>query len=314
MKKILVLGTFLALALGFAADVETRERRPRRPVDHYTFDPEHLDKKIAPYRGRFDRVIILNEFSTVVSEADGLCKLEWSGRRVDYLLESSSATAEFTLDMPRGAGIDDVTLYLVGGDGKSARELDDPPLLMRGDTLVVLAPDLEDAVVLDLDYRFVGNGVTVDEAFVFQPEWPLLDATYSFSVSRDLWQEAADQGLEWEFVSMAYPRPWDPERRDTPEHFRWLWHETGMEPVAEDATIQTARRVEVKGYLPAPALAGIDPDDLPRIDALRELSDLEARLRQGDRMMREEGGVSGPGTTTSGRGSGGQLPERSGKR
>ena len=317
MKRAPVIALQLVLLLLVAATLDARERRPKRQSNHFTFQPDRLQEKIADFREQYDRVILRNEFHTLVTEGEGICKLVWTGRRVDYIFNPGGDAAEghaseVALEMPRGADLDQFKLYLVQEDGQTGAKTSDHEQYFRGDTLIIAIPDLHGAVVVDLTYRFLGDGVTVDESFLFQPQWPQLDATYSFSVSRDLWQEAVDQGLHWEFNATTFPLTWDPARDDTPENFTWVWMRTNMEPMPENAILPNARRVDVKGYLPAPALAGINPEDLPELDALQALAELENQLRQAERMVRDQTASTGPSTESSGRSAG--LPDAVGKK
>jgi hypothetical protein len=182
--------------------------------------------------------------------------------------------------LPRGANVGAVDVHLIAADGRKGRKLDDPVFVVEGDSLLTVTVDeLEGARVVELRYRFDGTGVSVDESFLFQPNVPVIAAEYRFSVSRDLWQDAADAGLSWEFTANTSPSTWGPERTDTPEFYTWYWRDTNILPVETHQIRRDPRRVGVTGYLPAPALAGIDPDDLPSIERFDAIQSLEGLLR-----------------------------------
>jgi hypothetical protein len=276
VKRLIVTATLLALSAGLVADADARPRRPPKSVDYFTFPEGYIDEKIQPYVDRYDRVIVSNELVTRVTEGQPICRLTWEGRRVDAVIDREGPL-EMIVPLPRGAELDEVKVYLVKSNGRDGHQLDDPKLGMRGDTLLVTVPDVGDAQVIDLQYRFNGEGITVDETFLFQPEIPVLKAEYRFSVSRELWQEAADQGLTWEFSATAEPRTWQPTRADSPDFFSWYWREYSIEPLDEEAQ-RVPRSITVTGYLPAPVLAGLDPDSLPNLNDLEGILDFTASL------------------------------------
>ena len=47
MKTLILLMGLTALVAGSVADLDARPRRPKKPVEHYTFSPEHLEAKLA---------------------------------------------------------------------------------------------------------------------------------------------------------------------------------------------------------------------------------------------------------------------------
>lgn len=294
MRPIVLLATAIALLCGIAVDADSRPRRPKKQVEYYQFPAGYIDEKVEPYIGTHDRVIVANELVTMVTEGSPICRLTWEGRRVDALL-GTKAPIETIIRIPRNATIDEVKVYLVDANGSDGEEVEKPILGIVGDSLVVTVEDPGDARVLDVHYTFTGEGISVDESFLFQPELPVLKAEYKFSVSRELWQEAADKGLTWEFSATAEPRTWEPARDDTPDFFSWYWRDYSIEPL-EEGSRATPRSIAVTGYLPAPVLAGYDPEALPDVNDLENILDFTASLVNDfrDGAQREDyGGGSG---------------------
>jgi hypothetical protein len=307
MRWILIVASLACVALT-VVDADADERRRRRDVPYYTFSPGYLEEKTAPYRDRYSQVVALKELSTVVTEGAPICRLTWTGREVHVFLGAPSDTVPVAIPLPRGANVDAVKVWYVAGDGKDAREEKKASLSLRGDSLIVgTAPG--DSRVVDVQYTFKGTGITVDESFLFQPEWPVLSSRYSFSVARELWQKAADQGLKWEFTARTEPRTWRPARADSPDAYTWAWRSTNIDPLAPDDTTRVPLAVLVSGYLPAPVLARYDPEELPGIEALDEITRFERFLEQdyASQQTADYGGAGGgPGSDASSQG--GQPP------
>ena len=158
--------------------------------------------------------------------------------------------------------------------------------------------ELDGERVLELRYAFGGSGVSVDETFLFQPDVPVIAAEYRFSVSRDLWQMPPMPGLSWEFTATTSPSTWGPERTDTPEFYNWYWRDSNILPIETQKIRRDPRQVGVTGYLPAPALAGIDPDDLPQIERFDAIQSLENLLR--NNLSDGLDGNTAPSTAVSG--------------
>jgi hypothetical protein len=279
MKRAIVVGLVAALVAGTLAEPEARPRRPRKSVEYYTFSAQHLEERVADYVGKFPRVIVVNEFSTKVMEGMPIPRLAWSGRRIDVLLEDVTSTV-LEVPLPRGAQVEEIRLYLIEPNGRDGKRVKKPDTTVEEDTLRVKILELGEVRVIDLQYRLEGAGVTVDESFLFQPDWPVLRSEYSFSVSRELWQEAANQGLAWEFSAQTEPRTWQPNRDDSPEFYTWYWRLNNAEPVDPNSSFTTARAIVVTGYLPAPALAGFDPEELPNLKDFEDILAFESRLQQ----------------------------------
>ena len=108
MKKLILLTGLTALLVGSVADLEARPPRPKKQVEHFTFSPEHLEAKVEPYVGTYDRVILLNEFATQVAEGEPICRLVWTGRRIDTFLADDVSEVTFEIELPRGAFLDGV--------------------------------------------------------------------------------------------------------------------------------------------------------------------------------------------------------------
>ncbi len=293
-------------------EVDARPRRPRKQVDHYTYNPDRVTDRIAPYRDAYDRIVLEHTSRTRVTEGAPICRLQWTGRRVDYFTGAHSRDATFVFRRPRSADMSSLNVYLVDRNGKDAEKLEDVSATV-GDSLIVVALDIEPPCVVDLQYELTGVGVSVDESFEFQPQWPVLREEYRFSVSRELWQKAADEGLAWEFSASSTPRTWEPKRADTTDFFTWYWAESNVEPLPAGEPASRAKTVTVEGYLPAPALAGIDPDELPQLESLTEILMLEERLIDTyEEREREFGGPGGVSESSTGSG-GASLPPRVGK-
>ena len=48
------------LIISVVTPSEARRRGPRKPVEHFTYDPAFLEDKLSRYRGVFDRAVLLN--------------------------------------------------------------------------------------------------------------------------------------------------------------------------------------------------------------------------------------------------------------
>jgi hypothetical protein len=121
-------------------------------------------------------------------------------------------------------------------------------------------------------------------------------------VSRDLWQEAADLGLAWEFSAVTQPRTWPPERADTPDYYNWYWRLTNVEPVDTSSNFNIPRSVWVSGFLPAPVLAGFDVEQLPDFESLEDVMAFEnsIQITHEERSRSREGAGAGGGISGSG--------------
>lgn len=267
---------FGAVALALVAIPASGRDRPKRPVDYYTFSEKVLEERIAPFREEWDRVTLRSELQTRVTRGALLCRIEWAGRRVDYVEGSEGDSVRFGVPLPRGAKLSELVLYRIANDGKDAERVKEPRTTIREDSLLVGTTRGSNAV-FDLQFKLAGEGISVSERFPFTLEIPVVEAVYRFSVSRDLLQRAADRGLSWDFAATTRPRVWPPTKADDPEYFTWYWRVDASKPLVPDAPGDDAW-VSVTGFLPDPALAGIDPDQLPEVESLAEVAQFERRL------------------------------------
>jgi hypothetical protein len=194
----------------------------------------------------------------------------------------------------------DLIAYRIHEDGKTAARIKDVHTTLTGDSLLVSVAR-DGKPVVDLQFKLEGAGITVDESFPFTLSWPVVEGYYRFSVSRQLLQQAADRGLSWDFSATTRPRVWPPTKDDDPEYFSWYWRVDASKPVIPDAPGEDSR-VSVLGFLPDPALAGIDPDDLPELESLADIRRFEDRLveqiRQQEAQVPGGGGLSSRGGNT----------------
>jgi hypothetical protein len=306
--------TALVLGLVVGAMTADARNRVRRPAEHYQYTPDHLTEKVRDYTADYDRVALVSELRTEVTEGQPICRLTWNLRRVDYFREGTEST-QFEFDLPRGAGVDDVRAYRVDDDGTKGKRIDDVTHEVTNDSmLVVVVPELDGRRVVDLQLRLSGTGISVEEHFDFTPDFPVLIGEYAFAVSKDLLQSAADQGLNWEFTAHATPRTWEASSNDDPDFFVWYWRKEGARPVDPENPRSKDYTVSVSGFLPAPALAGFDPEKLPNIKSLHDILAFQERLTTDyDRGSDSFGGPGGGALGTSTGSAAPSLPDRVGK-
>ena len=280
MRRSILMITSATLLAGAVAEADARPRRPRKPVEHYTFRPERLAEQTAAYRDQYEWTILRNTLATRVAAGDAFCRLEWAGRRIDVVFNETTEPHRVEIPLPRGATVEDVTAYAIGSDGKKAKKIKSPATELIGDSLLVVTVKRDDKQpVIEIAYDLEGAGISVDETFAFQPHVPVLDARYSFSVSRDLWQSAAAAGMAWDFQASTQPNGWTPKRDDTPDLFTWYWEEKGLEPVRPNRR-EKPKEVSVTGFLPNALLAGFSSDDLPDVRVLDDVLAFQQRLER----------------------------------
>lgn len=290
MKRFISFLVASLIVYGAASDADARPRRPKKDAEHYTFNQDRLADQLAAYRDRFDTVTLRDHLATTVSKGEGFCKLEWKGDRVDAVLAGDGDPHRVEIALPRGANVRELTAFAIGADGKTAEKFKEPSYETIGDTLLVVTVERPDAEpVVQIAYELEGMGISVDETFLFQPERPVLEGRYRFSIQRVLWQEASSAGLAWNFQAATQPNAWEPTRDDTPDFFTWAWRADDTIPAAPDA-FRKPMAVTVTGFLPNALLASFESEELPDVAALEEVLAFQQRL---ERMMREQDMMEG---------------------
>lgn len=299
----------------FAAPPADARNRVRRPVEHYQYSPDHLAEKVADYVDDHDRVVVRSELRTEVTEGRPICRLTWKLHRIDYFVNGTES-ARFEFGLPRGAEVDDVRAYRVDDDGNKGKRIKDATHEITPDSMLVVdVPDLDGRKVVDLQIQLSGIGISVEEHFDFTTDLPVLIGEYAFAVSKDLLQDAANQGLDWEFTANATPRTWNAKSNDDPDFFVWYWRKEGSRPIDPDDPLAKDFTVSVTGFLPAPALAGFDPEQLPDIHSVTDILAFQDQLAAdyGRGASDYQGGPGGGALGTSTGSGSPTLPDNTGK-
>jgi len=257
-----------------------RRRGPKKPVEHFTYDPGHMTEKLAEFRGEHDYVVVQNTGDVQIHAATPLCEMQWVQRRIIAWLGEPSEFPGVALRLPEQATIASAVLYLIDPGGSEARTIVEPELLVVEDTLWVRSPEpLGDTYIIEATANLSGENLVIHERVPFQERVPVLRAEYSFGVGKALLKKALAEGMSWVFRATTIPAGWEFRRGDTENLYRWFWRETMISPLGPDDPDQNARAIEINDYLPVPLLGKYGPDELPDLDSIESIERLEDKLR-----------------------------------